>query len=72
MKEDTPKLTCPMPYPGGDYSYKKWLTELKLKEICEERGVLLTHLYAPHLSMGNTIMLPENPISSTLSPKVSQ
>jgi nucleoside-diphosphate-sugar epimerase len=44
MKEDTPKLTCSMPYPGGDYAYKKWLTELKLKEICEERSIAHTSL----------------------------
>ncbi len=38
MTEDTPKVAGPMPGPGGDYAYKKWLTELKLKEVCESRG----------------------------------
>ena len=39
MKEDAPKLTGPLPGPHGDYGYKKWLTELKLKEICEQKGI---------------------------------
>jgi len=39
MTEDAPKLTGPMPGPVGDYPYKKWLAELKLKEICERRGI---------------------------------
>ncbi|MFC1965940.1 NAD-dependent epimerase/dehydratase family protein [Chloroflexota bacterium] len=39
MKEDTPKLTSPMPGPHGDYGYNKWLTELKLKELCSENGI---------------------------------
>ena len=42
MAEDTPRITGPMPGPGGDYAYKKWLTELKLKEVCESRGT--THI----------------------------
>ncbi len=39
MKEDTPKVTGPLPGPGGDYGYKKWLTELKLQELCERKGI---------------------------------
>ena len=39
MKEDAPKLTGPLPGPDGDYAYKKWLTELKLGEICEEKDI---------------------------------
>ncbi|MBI2858256.1 MAG: NAD-dependent epimerase/dehydratase family protein [Chloroflexi bacterium] len=39
MNEDTPKLTGPAPVPGGDYAYKKWQTELKLKELCEKKDI---------------------------------
>lgn len=44
MKEDSQKLTAPLPGPHGDYAYKKWLTELKLKERCEEKGITHTSL----------------------------
>ncbi|MBI2906913.1 MAG: NAD-dependent epimerase/dehydratase family protein [Chloroflexi bacterium] len=44
MNEDTPKLTAPLPLPGGDYAYNKWLTEIKVKELCESRGI-------PHVSL---------------------
>lgn len=44
MGEDCPKLTCPLPGPYGDYGYKKWLIELKLKDICEAKGIAHTSL----------------------------
>ena len=44
MTEETPKLKGPLPGPHGDYGYKKWLTELKLKEICGEKGIHHTSL----------------------------
>jgi 2'-hydroxyisoflavone reductase len=39
MQEDTPKVTGPLPGPSGDYAYNKWLTEIKLRELCEGKGI---------------------------------
>jgi len=39
MKEDALKLDGPLSGPYGDYAYKKWLTELKLEELCRERDI---------------------------------
>jgi len=79
MKEDTPTLTCPMPYPGGDYAYKKWLTELKLKELCEERSIVHTSLrpafiygkynYAPRESYFFNLIAKGEPIIVPTSPQ---
>jgi nucleoside-diphosphate-sugar epimerase len=45
MTEDSPKLTGPLPESqGGDYGYKKWLLELELKEVSEEKGIAHTSL----------------------------
>ncbi len=44
MNEGTPMLTGPLPGPGGDYGYNKWLCELRLKERCEAKGI-------PHVSL---------------------
>ncbi|MDD5095157.1 MAG: NAD-dependent epimerase/dehydratase family protein, partial [Dehalococcoidia bacterium] len=47
MKEDTRKVTGPLPGPHGDYAYKKWLTEMQLREICEARGIAHISLRPP-------------------------
>jgi 2'-hydroxyisoflavone reductase len=39
MLENTPKLTGPMPGPGGSYAYKKLLLENELKEFCGRKGI---------------------------------
>jgi 2'-hydroxyisoflavone reductase len=39
MREDTKKLTGPMPGPDGDYAYKKLLLENELKVVCVEKGI---------------------------------
>jgi len=39
IRENAPKLDGPFPGPMGDYAYKKLLTELKLEELCRERGI---------------------------------
>jgi len=44
MKEDAPPLTGRRPGPHGEYGYNKWLTELKLREICEQKGIAHTSL----------------------------
>jgi len=72
MKEDFPKLTGPLPGPHGDYAYKKWLAEVKLKEVCEERGIAHTSLrpafiygkynYAPRESYFFDLIARDEPI----------
>ena len=44
MKEDSAKLMGPLPGPHGDYGHKKWLTEIRLKKLCEEKGIAHTSL----------------------------
>ena len=39
ITETAPKLTGPLPGPGGDYAYKKWLLETELREVCERPGI---------------------------------
>ncbi|MBI2857022.1 MAG: NAD-dependent epimerase/dehydratase family protein [Chloroflexi bacterium] len=39
MTEDTPTLTGGSGEPVGDYAYQKLLTEVKLKELCQARGI---------------------------------
>ncbi|MFW6125623.1 MAG: NAD-dependent epimerase/dehydratase family protein [Chloroflexota bacterium] len=72
MTEDTPKLTGSLPGPHGDYAYKKWLTEVKLRDVCEERGIAHTSLrpafiygqynYAPRESYFFDLMAENRPI----------
>jgi len=80
MTEDTAKLTGPLPGPHGDYAYKKWLTELKLKEVCEERGIAHTSLrpafiygkynYAPRESYFFDLIAENKPIVVPPAPQV--
>jgi len=80
MREDAPKLTGPLPGPHGDYAYKKWLTELKLKEVCEERGIAHTSLrpafiygkynYAPRESYFFDLVAESKPIVVPPAPQV--
>ena len=72
MKEDAPPLTGPLPGPHGDYAYKKWLGELKLREVCGERGIAHTSLrpafiygqynYAPRESYFFDLIAQDRPI----------
>lgn len=72
MNEDTPTITGALSDPSGDYAYKKWLTELKLKELCEKRGIAHVSLrpsfiygkynYAPRESYFFNLMAKDEPI----------
>ncbi|MDY6917181.1 MAG: NAD-dependent epimerase/dehydratase family protein [Chloroflexota bacterium] len=80
MKEDAAKLTGPLPGPHGDYAYKKWLAEIKLKELCEERGIAHTSLrpafiygkynYAPRESYFFDLIAENEPIVLPPAPQV--
>lgn len=39
MRENAPKITAPLPGPGGDYAYKKMLLEGELRESCKSSGI---------------------------------
>lgn len=79
MTEETPPLTGPLPGPFGDYAYKKWLTELKLRNLCEEKGI--THLclrpafiygkynYAPRESYFLNLISQNEPITVPYPPQ---
>jgi 2'-hydroxyisoflavone reductase len=79
MREDHPKLTGPLPGPHGDYGYKKWLTELKLGELGEQRGLPYTSLrpvfiygkynYAPRESYFFKLIAQNKPIVVPLLPQ---
>lgn len=79
MTEDSPKLTGPLPGPHGNYAYKKWLTELKLKEECERRGIVHTSLrpafiygkynYAPRESYFLKLAARDEPITVPNAPQ---
>lgn len=49
MDEDAPALTGPAPGPGGDYGYKKLLTELALEELSRERDIRHVSLRPPFI-----------------------
>ena len=72
MMEDAPRLQGALPGPHGDYGYKKWLTEVKLKEVCEEKGIHYTSMrpafiygkynYAPRESYFFNLIAANKPI----------
>ncbi len=71
-REGSQKLAGPLPGPHGDYGYKKWLIELRLKELCEEKGIAHTSLrpafiygkynYAPRESYFFNLIMGNKPI----------
>jgi len=79
MTEDTPKLKGPLPGPHGDYGYKKWLTELKLKEVCEQKSIHHTSIrpafiygkynYAPRESYFFQLIAQNKPFVVPLLPQ---
>jgi nucleoside-diphosphate-sugar epimerase len=72
MKEGSSKLMGPLPGPHGDYGYKKWLTEVRLRRLCEEKGIAHTSLrpafiygkynYAPRESYFFKLIAQNKPI----------
>ncbi|GAB6275182.1 MAG: NAD-dependent epimerase/dehydratase family protein [Peptococcaceae bacterium] len=70
--EDSPKLLGPIAGPFGDYGYKKWLTEVKLVNQGQEKGIPYTILrpafiygqfnYAPRESFFFDLILTNKPI----------
>ncbi len=72
MNEDSPPITGPLPGPQGDYAYKKWLTEMKLRELCQQRKIACTILrpafiygkynYAPRESYFFDLIKKQEPI----------
>jgi nucleoside-diphosphate-sugar epimerase len=79
MTEDSPKLTSAPPIPGGDYGYKKWLTELMLKEVCGRKSIPHTCLrpafiygkynYAPRESYFFKLVAQNKPLVVPLLPQ---
>lgn len=79
MTKSTPRLPGPLPPPVGDYAYKKWLTEQRLADLCDSRGIAYISLrpafiygkynYAPRESYFFDLIARDEPVIVPFAPQ---
>lgn len=79
MKEESTTLMGPLPGPHGDYGFKKWQTEIRLKKLCAEKDIPYTALrpsfvygkynYAPREAYFFKLLHENKPIVVPIAPQ---